>query len=40
MKPNLYGHTAQGTPITDDLIEKLADGAEAGFDVDTLVARR
>ena len=40
MKPNLHGHTAQGTPITDELIEKLADEAEVGYDVDALVAKR
>jgi len=35
-----YGHTKSGTPITDELIEELADEAERGYDVDELVARR
>ena len=35
-----YGHTSSGTPIDDDLVEKLADEAEAGYDVDELIARR
>jgi len=35
-----YGHTKSGTPITDELIEDLADEAERGYDVDELVARR
>lgn len=28
--------TAQGRPVTDEVVQRLADGAEAGFDVDTL----
>jgi hypothetical protein len=39
-EPSLYGHTTDGGPISDELIEKLADEAEAGYDVDALVARR
>lgn len=35
-----YGHTRSGTPITDELVERLADEAERGFEVDQLVARR
>ncbi len=31
-----YGKTASGVPITDELIERLAAKAEAGFDVETL----
>jgi hypothetical protein len=38
-EPNLYEHTTDGGPISDELIEKLADEAEAGYDVDALVAR-
>jgi hypothetical protein len=38
--PNLYGHTTDGGPLSDELIEKLADEAEAGYHVDALVARR
>jgi len=36
----IYGHTKSGKPIDDELIEKLADEAEAGFDVEQIVARR
>lgn len=35
-----YGKTASGVPITDELIEKLAAKAEAGFDVDETLRRR
>lgn len=35
-----HGKTASGVPITDDLVAKLADKAEAGYDVDELVRRR
>lgn len=36
----VYGHTESGTPITDELVERLADEAEAGYDVEELIARR
>lgn len=29
-----YGRTAGGKPITDELVEQLADKAETGYDVD------
>ena len=32
-----YGRTASGVPITDELIERLAAKAEAGFDVDEIL---
>ncbi len=35
-----YGHTASGAPITDALVEALADEAAQGYDVDELIARR
>lgn len=35
-----YGHTASGRPITDGLIDQLAQEAERSFDVNDLVARR
>lgn len=35
-----YGKTANGVPITDELIEKLAAEAEAGYDVDEILRRR
>jgi hypothetical protein len=40
MSKRNYGHTKSGTPITDDLVEQLADEAERGYDVDKLIARR
>ena len=39
-KRRTYGHTKSGQPITDIDIEKLAAEAEAGYDVDTLIAGR
>lgn len=39
-EPRTYGHTKSGKPITDADIEALADEAEAGYDVDALIARR
>ncbi len=35
-----YGRTASGVLITDELIEKLAAKAEAGFDVEETLRRR
>jgi hypothetical protein len=40
MTQNLHGHTKSGVPITDALIEKFADEAEHGFDLDEVIARR
>ncbi|MGI8493650.1 MAG: ribbon-helix-helix protein, CopG family [Acidimicrobiales bacterium] len=40
MTTRTYGHTKAGVPITDDLIEQLADEAERGYHVDELIARR
>jgi predicted HicB family RNase H-like nuclease len=40
MTKQTYGHTKAGRPIDDDLIEKLATEAEAGYDVDEIIARR
>jgi len=36
----VYGHTRSGQPITDTDIQALAAEAEAGYDVDRLIARR
>jgi hypothetical protein len=36
----VYGNTASGAPITDELIGKLAAEAEAGFDVEETLRRR
>jgi hypothetical protein len=38
-KPN-HGHTASGKPLTDDDIQRFADEAERGYDIDTVIARR
>jgi hypothetical protein len=35
-----YGKTAGGTPITDELVETLAEKAEAGYVVDETLRRR
>jgi hypothetical protein len=35
-----YGRTGSGRPVTDELIEHLANEAEAGFDVDEILRRR
>ena len=39
-EPRVYGHTGSGRPITDSEVEALAAEAEAGYDVDELIARR
>lgn len=39
-KKKTYGKTASGVPITDALVEQLAEEAEAGYDVDGLLRRR
>ncbi len=39
-EPPIHGHTNSGKPITDRDVAKLAAEAEAGYDVDTLIARR
>jgi CRISPR-associated endonuclease/helicase Cas3 len=36
----VHGHTKSGRAITDEDVEKLAAEAEAGYDVETLIARR
>lgn len=40
MAKKTYGKTASGVPITDELVDKLAEKAEAGYDVDTMLRRR
>ena len=40
MTNRTHGHTASGTPIDDATIEALADEADGGYDVDTVIARR
>lgn len=39
-KRKTYGKTASGKTITDELVEKLAAEAEAGYDVDETLHRR
>ena len=39
-EPRTHGHTESGCPITDADVEAMADEAEAGYDVDELIARR
>jgi len=38
-EPTIHGHTESGRPITDQDVDMLAE-AEAGYDVETLIARR
>ncbi|MBL8779150.1 MAG: CopG family transcriptional regulator [Acidimicrobiales bacterium] len=40
MTKRMYGHTRSGAPVDDDLVNRLADEAETGYDVDEIVARR
>jgi predicted HicB family RNase H-like nuclease len=35
-----HGTRADGTPITDEMIEAMADEAERGYDVEEIVRRR
>ena len=35
-----YGRTRSGVPVTDEMVEKLAAEAEAGFDVEEILRRR
>lgn len=40
MTKRTYGHTKSGKPVDDDLVEKLAEEAEAGYPVEEIIARR
>lgn len=40
MSAEHHGHTESGTPLTDELIEELADEAEQRYDVDEVLGRR
>jgi hypothetical protein len=31
-----HGHLRDGTPITDEMVERMADEAEAGYDVERI----
>ena len=39
-KKKTYGRTAIGKPITDELVDQLADKAEAGYDIEETLRRR
>jgi hypothetical protein len=39
-RPRVYGHDRSRRPIADVEIERYAAEAEAGYDVDALIARR
>jgi hypothetical protein len=39
-KEKTHGKTASGKPITNELVEKLAKKAEAGYDVEETLRRR
>lgn len=38
--PATHGTTADGTPITDESVEAMADEAERGYDVEEIARRR
>jgi len=40
MAKQTYGKTAAGTSITDELVDRLAAKAEAGYDVEETIRRR
>ncbi len=40
MTNRIYGHTQSGQSIDDELVEKPADEARAGYDIDRIVSRR
>jgi hypothetical protein len=40
MTPKKHGTKTDGTPITDEMVETMADEAERGYDVDELLRRR
>jgi len=35
-----HGHKKDGTPITDNMVEAVAEEAEAGYDVEEIIRRR
>jgi len=39
-REKIYGKTASGVDVTDELVDKLAKEAEAGYDVDEILRRR
>ena len=39
-EPKVYGHTRSGRPITESDVDELVAEAEAGYDIEQLIARR
>lgn len=39
-RKNTYGKTADGKPITDELVTEMTAEAEAGYDVEEILRRR
>ncbi|HEY3843848.1 MAG TPA: CopG family transcriptional regulator [Acidimicrobiales bacterium] len=39
-KKRVYGHTASGKDIDDEMVAKAVEEAETGYDVDAVLARR
>ncbi len=35
-----HGHKTDGTPISDEMVERMADQAERGYDVEEVLRRR
>jgi hypothetical protein len=40
MMSTTHGRTADGTPITDEMVEVIADEAERGYDVEPILRAR
>jgi hypothetical protein len=40
MAKRMHGRTASGVPITDELVDQLAQKADAGYDVEETLRRR
>ncbi len=38
--PKDHGRKEDGTPITDEMVEAMADEAEVGYEVDEIIRRR
>jgi len=38
--PKTHGTRKDGTPVTDEVVDALADEAEVGYDVDDILRRR
>lgn len=40
MSDTTYGNTPEGAPVTGELLDRLADEAERGYDVEAVARRR